>query len=59
MQEELQAKKLSKFELYLVYLARAISCIFIYAPLSNNTLTKWFIVMSAITCAMSVYGGYL
>lgn len=49
----------NKFELYLIYLARIVSAAFIFVPLSNNTLTKYFIVMCAATCALSVYGSYI
>lgn len=28
-------------------------------PLSNQTLTKWFICICSITCALSIYGSYL
>lgn len=59
MTQEHESRLFSKLELYLVYLARAVSCTIIYAPLSNNTLTKWFIIMSGLTCFLSIYGHYL
>ena len=46
MTEEQDNLLFSKFELYLVYLARTFSCVFIFAPLSNTILTKYLLLFN-------------
>lgn len=59
MTQESESQLFSKFELFLVYLARTVSVSFIFVPIGHNTMAKWFVIMCAITCCLSIYGHYL
>jgi hypothetical protein len=59
MKEEQDSYLLSKFELYMFYAARGISCAFLFTPLSNNILTKYFVILCFLTCCGSFYSNYL
>ena len=59
MKEEQDTYLFSKLDLYIFYAARGISCVFLFTPLSNNTLTKYFIILCGLTCFANCYSGYL
>jgi hypothetical protein len=59
MTQESELHLFSQFELFMVYTARMVSCIFIFSPIASGSLTKYFILMSAITCVFSIFGSYL
>ncbi len=59
MKEEQDSHLFSKLDLYLFYAARGISCAFLFTPLSNNILTKYFVILCFLTCCGSFYSSYL
>ena len=59
MKEEQDTYLFSKCDLYMFYAARGISCVFLFTPLSNNNLTKYFIILCGVTCFLNFYGSYL